>query len=117
MWIPEPWHEVLADETDYDSHYEYLWNDTAFIHSIGCNVASCATGGDQYTSASKNLPRFADYDATMASMHQGFFIGDTATARGSLKSTAATMRLALIRATPVRATSTATMAAASAALS
>src|SRR5688572_30529702 len=90
MWIPEPWHEVLPDEAAYDSHYEYLWNDTAFIHSIGCNVAGCAGGGDQYTSASKNLPRFPDYDAAMRGMAQGFFAGDTAAARGALKQRAAT---------------------------
>lgn len=99
MWIPEPWHEIqqnelvnqsnVDDPLNYDSHYEYLWNDTTFINSIGCNVGACASGVDQFTNAGKNLARFSDYDVLMTTMPQGFFEGATAAARGTLKQAAA----------------------------
>ncbi|MBI4190882.1 MAG: hypothetical protein HY525_10140 [Betaproteobacteria bacterium] len=100
MNIPEPWHEIATaemanpgnpdDPVNYDSHYEYLWNDTTFIYSIGCNVPSCGGGGDQYTNAGKNLAKPADYDTAMLTMPQGYFAGVDTAARGTLKQSAIT---------------------------
>ena len=83
MNIPEAWREYPGA---YDSHIEYLWNDPTFISQIGCSVANCATGSDQFTAATKNQSQPPDY--TVGFLPQGYFAGADAAARGAFKQAA-----------------------------
>ena len=83
MNIPEAWKEYPGD---YDSHVEYMPNDTTYILNIGCSGGGCSSSGnatsDVFTNSAKNASVPAD---NVQQLPQGYFSGTTSNDRISFK--------------------------------